>query len=174
MKFNLLSQYTAIAENIIYHEVFLSTDKYIHHSDISCLEHSVHVSFIAFNLSHKLPLKFNYESIVRASLLHDFYLYDWHTNNLHGEKKGFQRHGFTHAYIAYLNASTYFTINNIEENIIKSHMWPLTFRNYPKNKEAILIMLVDKYCSVLETLSKKSRSNLKELIKIIYQSQKKL
>lgn len=168
MKLGRLSAYMSMGENILYHEIFLSTKKYIHHSNISCLEHSIHVSFVAFNLANRLPLNLNYESIIKGALLHDFYLYDWHTNNLSRKKKGFQRHGFSHPSISYLNASRYFSISSLEENIIKSHMWPLTFKSYPKNKEAILIMLVDKYCSILETLSKKSRDNLKELVGLVY------
>ena len=38
-----------------------------------------------------------------------------------------------------------------EENIIHSHMRPLTLRAIPKSKEAFIICLVDKWCAIIES-----------------------
>ena len=72
-------------------------------------------------------------------------------------------HGFFHPIVALKNAKLYFNdINLIEENMISSHMWPLTFRKIPKCREAFLLCMVDKYCSLLETFkltNKKSKKS---------------
>jgi len=40
-------------------------------------------------------------------------------------------------------------LNDTEKDIIEKHMWPLTIR-LPKNKESLVVSLVDKYCSFME------------------------
>ena len=46
------------------------------------------------------------------------------------------------------------TINNENvENIIESHMFPLTITKIPKSKEAFIVSLADKICAVKENLN---------------------
>lgn len=45
-------------------------------------------------------------------------------------------------------------MNEIEIDIIKKHMWPLTIV-LPKYKEALVVMLVDKYCALMEMMGYK-------------------
>jgi uncharacterized protein len=43
-------------------------------------------------------------------------------------------------------------MNNIEKDIIEKHMWPLTLR-LPRYKESYVVLMVDKYCALTETLN---------------------
>ena len=52
---------------------------------------------------------------------------------------------------AYRNAKKYFPLNQIEVDIIRTHMWPVTFRTFPRTREGWVTTLTDKYCSLLET-----------------------
>ena len=60
-------------------------------------------------------------------------------------------HGLKHPEKAYRNAKKYFPLNQIEVDIIRTHMWPVTFRTFPRTREGWVTTLTDKYCSLLET-----------------------
>ena len=121
--------------------------KYIQHATTTTFEHCYNVSYICYKLAKEKGYKVNIDSLIRGAFLHDFYLYDWHEKSM-----THRLHGFFHPIVALKNAKTYFNdINLIEENMISSHMWPLTFRKIPKCREAFLLCMVDKYCSLLET-----------------------
>ena len=66
-------------------------------------------------------------------------------------------HGFSHPGSACVNASNYFQITQKEQNIIQSHMWPLTFRHMPTCREAVIVCLADKYCAVVESMFQRAR-----------------
>ena len=67
-------------------------------------------------------------------------------------------HGFSHPGSACVNAEHYFHITKKEQDIIQSHMWPLTFRHVPTCREAIIVCLADKYCAVVESMFQRSRA----------------
>ena len=75
-------------------------------------------------------------------------MYDWHNHQDEGPL-----HGFAHPHIACRNAVLYFQVCPEIQHIISTHMWPLTLRNVPHSREAVIVCLVDKYCSTLETLA---------------------
>ena len=56
-----------------------------------------------------------------------------------------------------MNARNYFQITKKEQNIIRSHMWPLTFRHMPTCREAVIVCLADKYCAVVESMFQRAR-----------------
>lgn len=119
---------------------------FIQHANISCLEHSISVAYYSYCLSRKLNLNVDCRSIIRGALLHDFFLYDWHvTKNPRG------LHGFKHPLTALENAEEHFALNDREKDIIVKHMWPLTLTP-PRYKEALIVSLSDKFCSIIETL----------------------
>ena len=60
-------------------------------------------------------------------MIHDLFLYDWHT---HAAQTGERFHGLKHPEKAYRNAKKYFPLNQIEVDIIRTHMWPVTFRTF--------------------------------------------
>jgi uncharacterized protein len=117
---------------------------HIQHGKVSVFSHSVAVADYSCRLAKKMRMNVDFRSLARGALLHDFFLYDWHDD-------WDKFHGFRHPQIALENADNKFELNKKERNIIRKHMWPMTFTNFPTCKEAWLVCIVDKYCSLLET-----------------------
>jgi len=151
----IIDDYTACVGDLIAHPLVCSMDRYIHHSQVTCLEHCLSVSFHSFQVCRRFGLDF--VSAARSGLLHDFYLYDWHIQH---PVPGL--HGFTHPRTALQNARRYFALNSREANAIERHMWPLTFRP-PRGRIAWAICLVDKYCAIVEVLRLSSWRHLHAL-----------
>ncbi|MCL1788763.1 MAG: HD family phosphohydrolase [Oscillospiraceae bacterium] len=122
----------------------IKTKDYVQHGDVSVFSHSVAVAEYSCRFARKMRIKVDFRSLIRGALLHDFFLYDWHDD-------WDKLHGFKHPRIALENADNQFSLNKKERNIIRKHMWPMTFINMPTCKEAWLVCFVDKYCSLLET-----------------------
>lgn len=139
---------------------------YTQHGNTSTFSHCLIVAYYSYAFSLRLPLRYDSRSIIRGAMLHDFYLYDWHIPD-----KSHRLHGFVHPGFALKNARRYFTLNPIEEDIIEKHMWPMTLTKVPLYKESMLVSLVDKFCSLAETLylplaPREYRQLLKHLIKV--------
>lgn len=133
---------------ILRNEKMQLTKQFVQHGSVSVFAHSVAVAVYSERLAQKLRIRHDRRSLIRGALLHDFFLYDWHkTSNI-----GDGLHGFAHPYTALKNASAEFSLNPLEKDIIRKHMWPLTLTKLPTRRESWLVCLVDKYCSVLETL----------------------
>jgi uncharacterized protein len=142
------SFFDKIAEPIIGHERMQHTRKLIQHGNVSVFAHCMAVAAYSIKLADKLGLRYDRKSLIRGALLHDFFLYDWHKINNVGDGL----HGFAHPNTASKNAVRYFRLNKRELDIIRKHMWPLTITKIPRYKESWLVCIVDKYCSLLETL----------------------
>jgi len=128
----------------------LEMANYCQHGNTSTLEHVYAVAHYSLYISRLLNIRIDEESMIRGALLHDFFLYDWHI-----PVEGRKLHGFSHPVTALRNAKTYFRLNEKEADIIGSHMWPLTLRRCPRYKESFLVCIVDKCCSLAETLGHK-------------------
>ena len=137
------------AHDILENEKYQSQCNYIQHGKTSVLTHEMNVTIYALKLVDKFKLKVNEHSLVRGSLLHDYFLYDWHVPD-----KNHRLHGFTHAKRAMLNASKDFNLNDIEKNMIYTHMFPLNLR-IPKYKESLILCLSDKIVATKETTHRK-------------------
>ncbi len=120
------------------------------HGQTNCLQHSVAVAYHSFALACRLGIDCNYSALLRGALLHDFFLYDWHT-----PASGHGLHAFTHPRRALENARRYCRLGKREENIILRHMFPLT-PIPPRYREGVLVCLADKLCSIYEALHNKS------------------
>lgn len=131
----------------------------LHHGVITCYDHSVRVAHMSVRLIKRLNLKVDQESLVRGALLHDYFLYDWHTDTDPNRKP----HGFGHAEVALQKAGRDFSLNEIEKDIIVKHMFPLNMA-LPRYKESWLVCLADKICAVQE-LTWASRTILRRTMK---------
>ncbi len=120
------------------------------HGNTTVFEHCVSVAkfslLMAQYLEKMFKLKFDKDSLVRAALLHDYFLYDWHDKTVPGHNI----HGFTHPRTAMLNADRDFGLNEVEKDIISKHMFPLTIMP-PRYRESVLVTLADKWCALCET-----------------------
>ncbi len=120
-------------------------DGFTQHGQVSTWRHCVRVAGCAVSLAEALHLRIRREELVRAALLHDYFLYDWHEPN-------HTKHATMHPVFALENARVDFDLTPLEENAIAAHMWPLPPGRVPKSREAWLICAADKWCSLGETL----------------------
>lgn len=114
------------------------------HGTVSVYDHSVSVASMCVRIASCIPLKTDTSSLVRGALLHDYFLYDWHEPD-----KSHRLHGFHHAKRALKNAQKDFVLNDIEKNMILSHMFPMNMF-LPKYKESIILCIADKICATQE------------------------
>jgi len=122
------------------------------HGSVSVFEHSVCVALVCLWLVHRLHLKVNQRALVRGALLHDYFLYDWHTPD-----PAHRLHGFRHAGTALRNADRDFELNDTERDMIKKHMFPLN-PALPRFKETAVLCLADKYCALRETVLQRKKA----------------
>ena len=135
---------------ILEHERMQIEKQCYQHGAVTTFEHSIRVACLAVYFADRLHLwrKVNLRSLIRAALLHDYFLYDWHDWD-NGEHR---LHGFTHGHVALTNALQDFHLNKVERDSIKNHMFPLTPRP-PKYIEGYLVTMADKISATRETLS---------------------
>ncbi|MDD3225688.1 MAG: HD family phosphohydrolase [Clostridium sp.] len=145
-------EYKECIADLIENEAVQSMKRFIQHSDLSCFEHCINVSYNSYLICRHLGL--DYYAAARGGLLHDLFLYDWHITK---HKNGL--HAFSHPYAALKNANNYFELNDKEKDIIQKHMWPLTLK-LPKYKESFIVSFVDKYCAFAEVVRTNNREHL--------------
>ena len=135
----------------IYYDIyseFYSVNKYrelksiMHHGD-NRLNHINRVAKMSFLVS-KL-LKCDYISCTRGAMMHDFFTKDDITKRNIKYRKFLKKHPS----IALNNANKYFDINDIEEDAIVTHMFPIT-KQMPKYKESKIVCICDKLVSIYE------------------------
>ncbi len=127
------------------HPAVQSMARYPQHGEASCLSHCLAVAYLSYRCCLRRGL--DARAAARGGLLHDLFLYDWHT---YRPARGEGLHGFTHPRRALENARRYFALTPVEEDVILRHMWPLTPR-LPATAEGRVVTMVDKYVSLLET-----------------------
>jgi len=125
---------------------------FIQHGTVSTYDHCKSVVEVSDKISRRLKLKnIDRHAMLRAAMLHDFYLYDWH----HHDNGSHRMHGYHHANFATDNASEIMNLDLKEQEIISTHMWPLNITKIPKSREAWIVCMADKYVSTKETLFKR-------------------
>lgn len=116
----------------------------IEHHGISRMEHSIKISYYSYKIAKKLRM--DYVSVARGGLLHDFFL--------DGDERDSKRKfldTFIHPKKALNTTIKNFNVNEIEKNIIVSHMFPI-YLSLPKYKESVIVNLVDKVIGFKELI----------------------
>ena len=97
--------YMECVADILSHPVFCSMERFIQHGSTSCKAHCIQVSYLSYCICQKFG--WDFRTAARAGLLHDLFLYDWHT---HARETGDHFHGFTHPRTALRNAREHFLL----------------------------------------------------------------
>ena len=92
--------------DIAEHPVVLRMKLYPHHGTTNCYQHCVHVAYYNYQWCRFFHL--DARSAARGAMLHDLFLYYWHT---HAKKTGDHFHGLPHPKTALKNASKFFELN---------------------------------------------------------------
>lgn len=131
--------------DILEHNEFRKMENIVHHG-INRYDHSIRVSYYSYKVAKSLKL--NSEKVARAALLHDFFFED----NSELNKKNKIITMVKHPEYAKENAKKYFEISDLEEDIILTHMFPISPR-LPKFVESWMVDLVDDIASIYEKSS---------------------
>lgn len=143
------SDYFDCVKDYCYTDEFNSMRKNIQHGDVSVVQHIYSVSYISYRISRRLNL--DRKIVARGALLHDLFYYDWHDPDPSHRLHGFYHHGFALKNAKALSKKQGVELTEIEQNIIKRHMFPLTVIP-PKHKESVIVCLVDKYVATKEII----------------------
>lgn len=141
-------------EIVLYGHDILATSTYaqlkhfIQHKNSTTYAHCLLVAMCSLAIADTLHLTVDRKALVRGALLHDYYLYDWHIERNHF-------HGFTHPACACRNAQAHFGLSEIESDIVRKHMFPLTIIP-PKYRESWIVSLADKIVAIREMVSSRA------------------
>ncbi|MDO5111404.1 MAG: HD domain-containing protein [Clostridia bacterium] len=113
-----------------------------HADSVTRLSHSLFVAYLSYRICRFFDLR-SVEA-ARGALLHDLFNYDQHEPENH---KGHLRR---HPFVALNNASARFALSPVERDAIAHHMWPLNISARPNSKEAAIVCISDKLCSIAE------------------------
>jgi len=114
----------------------------IEHHGITRYDHSLRVAYHTYKITKLLHL--NYKEATVAALLHDFF-----TDEVDEEGGVYKLR--RHPSYAVKNASRYFELSELQEDIIMTHMFPVTFTP-PKYMESWIVDIVDDVASVYERI----------------------
>lgn len=114
--------------------------KFITHHGITRYDHSMRVAYLSYKVSKALRL--NYKEVTEAALLHDFFLNEVdHENRTERLRR--------HPEYAVNNASKYLDLTEMQKDIIKTHMFPVTFTP-PKYLESWIVDFMDDVAALYE------------------------
>lgn len=137
MSINKEIEFNNIISDILKMEKFIELKYEIHHG-ISRLDHSLSVAKMTYNACKALGIK-NIEEITRAALLHDLFKSDDVPN------KSF----INHPKVALKNAKEICKLSKCQENIIASHMFPVSCV-IPTNIGSWIVSTSDKIVAIKE------------------------
>ncbi len=128
-----------IVEDILENKEFQKLKEIKHHG-ITRYNHLLRVAYYTYKFTKKMGLK--YVEATRGALLHDFFFYE--TDNTSTYKAL-----TTHSNYALKNACKYFALTELEKDIIKTHMFPVT-KIRPHYKESLVVDIIDDISSFYE------------------------
>ena len=135
-------EYAACVADLLNSDEVLWMKNIRHHHFVTCYEHSLFVSYVAYRLARHWNI--DVREAARAGLLHDLFLYD--------PKDKTQYEGnqcFAHPVAALKNASRLTELSDAEADAIVTHMWPLA-KKMPCYKVSYVVNVADKLCAVIE------------------------
>jgi uncharacterized protein len=135
------TEYLDLVSHILNNPKFDETKDIVHHG-LNRYDHSLRVSYYSYRIAK--ALRINYEDAARGALLHDFFI---SSNNCSYNSRF--KSIFRHPKQALENASKHFALSDIEADIIKKHMFPLTI-SPPKYLESWIVDIVDDIVSIAE------------------------
>lgn len=121
-------------------ENFNKTRDIIHHG-VNRYDHSMRVAYYSYKVAKFLRL--DYESTARGGLLHDYFFSD------DIKVKGKVASIVSHPKYALENANNEFDLNDKEQDIIRTHMFPVTIKP-PKYLEGWIVDMTDNVASIYE------------------------
>ncbi len=129
--------------------VVLEMKKYRQHGRTDTYRHCVNACLAVCWLAHKLRCREDtVVSAVRASMLHDLYLYDYHkARRAYGKW-----HAWGHPEAALKNAERVCGLRPVEREAIRCHMFPGTLFHMPRHAAGWLLVCADKICAIGELL----------------------
>ena len=154
------NEFSWIINPILDNKKFNETKKIVHHG-ITRYEHSVRVAYYSYKITKLLRL--DYKETTTAALLHDFF-----TDEV-AHKNGVQRLTH-HPKVAVENSLEYYNLSDKQIDIIKTHMFPVTFTP-PKYLESWIVDIVDDVASIYErgsTISKELKAAFTPILSIRY------
>src|ERR1035437_306687 len=107
---NSYLQFNEIIRDLLQYKIVNDMNEFMQHGTMTCLDHCINVSYNSYRLCSFLKLDF--KSASRGALLHDLFLYDWHTTKL---PKGL--HAFRHPHIALKKDRKSTRLNSSHANI---------------------------------------------------------
>ena len=138
-------EYKKIVAPIMSNEEFVSSMDNIRHHDSTRLNHMLKVSYKSYKIAK--ALKLDYAEVARAGLLHDFYLDSVYEQEKIKDKVAL--YTINHPKDAVSNAQRVFGLTEKEEDIIRTHMFPVDVK-IPKYAESWIVSFVDKGVSTAE------------------------
>lgn len=143
--------YYCLVEDILENEEFKTLESIEHHGT-DRLTHSKRVSYYSYKVCKTINI--DYIAAARAGMLHDFF-----ESKKERTKKDRLISFFTHPKKALTTANLHFELNDKEQNIIESHMFPV-YITLPKYLESWVVSIVDKIVGTYEVLEKMSLKHL--------------
>ena len=135
-------EYAACVADLLNSDEVLWMKNIRHHHFVTCYEHSLFVSYVAYRLARHWNI--DVREAARAGLRHDLFLSD--------PKDKTQYEGnqcFAHPVAALKNASRLTELSDAEADAIVTHMWPLA-KKMPRYKVSYVVNVADKLCAVIE------------------------
>ena len=123
---------------IISNSEYQKTKSCVHHG-MNRYDHMVRVAYYSYRITKFCHL--NYKETTKGAVLHDFFLDDYN------DKKA--KVLVNHPKIALDNSLKYFELTDLEQDIIKAHMFPVV-KSVPHYLEGWIVNLVDDFACFYE------------------------
>ena len=143
MNYEQNEKYMAIVGDLIHSPEIQQLKQYTQHHYGTRYDHVIAVSYLSYRLA--LYMGLDATSVARAGILHDYYYYDWHNEGM-----SMSKHAFVHPQVALANAKRLTSVNDLEEEIILTHMYPAGGGPKPTHMAAWLVDGVDDYLASIE------------------------